>query len=93
LKFIIAFDNRTIDGCPGRQEMAQQRNPHWGSSLDSFLKEAGIQKEVDAEAKRRVRRLLEKDNGRRRATAAISPDQKVGPKLKSVRASSQRKVP
>jgi hypothetical protein len=81
--------------------MTKPRNPHWGSSLDSFLKEAGIQKEVDAEAKRRVRSwLLEEQANKkvgRHAPAAITREQKVGPKLKKVpvrsRATAQRKSP
>lgn len=31
-----------------------ERNPHWGSSLDEFLKEEGIEKAAQAEATLRV---------------------------------------
>jgi hypothetical protein len=74
--------------------MSKLKNPHWGSSLDSFLDEAGIRKEVDAEAKRRVRHWLldeaQKKAGRR-APAAVSKDQKVGPRLKKTAARSRAK--
>jgi hypothetical protein len=81
--------------------MSKPRNPHWGSSLDSFLKEAGIQKEVDAEAKRRVRSLMLEEQaqkkGGRHAPAAVNREQKVGPKIKKAsvrsRATAQRKAP
>jgi hypothetical protein len=78
--------------------MSKPNNPHWGSSLDSFLKEAGIQKEVEAKAKRRVRSLLlEEKKGGRHAPAATSKEQEVGSKLKKTpprpRATAQRKVP
>jgi hypothetical protein len=81
--------------------MSKPRNPHWGSSLESFLKEAGIQKEVDAEAKRRVQSWLHEEQaqkkGGRHAPAAANREQKVGPRIKKAPARSsaaaKRKVP
>jgi hypothetical protein len=81
--------------------MSEPNNPHWGSSLDSFLTEAGIRKEVDAAAKRRVRNMMLEEQaqkkGGRQAPAVVSREQKMGPKVKKAAARSptraKRKVP
>jgi antitoxin HicB len=50
-----------------------KKNPHEGSTLDDFLREKGMLEEVEAEAKRRIRRWLLEEDMKKRGEANKAP--------------------
>ncbi len=54
-----------------------KKSPHEGSSLDDFLRERGMLEEVEAEAKRRIRRWLLEEQMKKRGEAGKAPPPEV----------------